>query len=303
MSGLWSKLRELRHDGDFWRRAASFGAQRGPSWFVRYSPPLIGLAWWAALPAARRTVRENLARVRGPQGVVRNTVDTARTFTTFAGCLAETLSNGSPNQREVHARVEGPMNLYRAVREKKGLILATMHTGGWEATGQLLGRELGFEVMVVMRRERDEAARVLQDRAREVSGLKVAHVGDDPLEALPLLRHLKRGGAVAMQLDGVPKGMRSREVTFFGERGRIPEGPLRLAQLSGSPVVPVFCARLGFWRYLVHVDPPFHVERRLGDAMLDAHAQTLADAMARFVDAHPTQWMKFEPLTDAGRGA
>lgn len=286
-----------KHDGDFWRRAAAFGAQRGPGWFLRYSPPLIGLAWWAALPSARRAVRENLLRVRGEGGAVRDTVDTARTFTTFAGCLAETLSNGSPNQGAVHARVDGPLHLYRAVREGKGIILATSHTGGWEATGQLLGRELGLEVMVVMRRERDGAARELQDRAREASGLKVAHVGDDPLEALPLLRHLKGGGAVAMQLDRVPEGMRARDVTIFGARARVPEGPLRLAQLSGAPVVPVFCARLGFRRYLVHAEEGLHVDRRAPDAELDAHAQRLADAMARFVAAHPTQWMKFEPLS------
>lgn len=299
-SPRWPTARALRHDGDLWRRAAAFGSQRGPWWLLRYSPPLIGLAWWALLPTLRHAVRDNLVRVRGDRGRLRDAVDSARTFTTFAGCLAETLAHGSANDAEIQVRLEQPLHLYRAVREQQGVILATAHTGGWEAAGQLLARELGIEVMAVMRRERDDAAGSRQDRARSSARFTIAHVGDDPLEALPLLRHLKRGGAVAMQLDRVPAGMRSVAVRMFGGPGRIPEGTLRLAQVSGSPIVPVFCARLGFRHYLVHADPPLFVDRRADDAALAAQAQLLAGAMARFVERYPTQWLNFERLTTAG---
>lgn len=302
-SPRWPTARALRHDGDLWRRAAAFGSRRGPWWLLRYSPPLIGLAWWAALPALRHAVRDNLVRVRGERGRLHDAVDSARTFTTFAGCLAETLSHGSANEGEIQVSLEQPFHLYRAVREKQGVILATAHTGGWEAAGQLLARELGIEVVAVMRRERDNAARSRQDSARTSAGYTIMHVGDDPLEALPLLRHLEGGGAVAMQIDRVPAGMRSLAVRLFGGQGTIPEGPLRLAQVSGAPIVPVFCARLGFRHYLVHADPPLCVGRRVDAAGLAAQAQVLADAMARFVERYPTQWLNFERLTAAGHGA
>jgi KDO2-lipid IV(A) lauroyltransferase len=73
---------------------------------------------------------------------------------------------------------------------------------------------------------------------------------------------------------------------------------LKLAQITGAPIVPVFSARLGFRRYLVWADPPLELARRASREELDKAAQSLASSMERFVRAHPTQWLAFEPLTD-----
>jgi len=283
----------MRHDSDFWRNLAAFGARRGPQWFLRYSPALIGLVWCAALPSARKRAAQNLERVLGARGKIRSTLDVARTFTTFAGCLAETLAAGSANERPVHAVLEGARHFQIAHARGRGIVLATSHTGGWEATGKLT-QELGVPVLVAMQRERDDRARALHDRAREAAGIRVAHVGDDPLEALPLLSHLKSKGAVALQIDRTPPGMRVRDVEMFGAPAKIPEGVLRLAEISGAPIVPVFSARLGFRRYLVWADPMVEIARRAQGAEMDRAAQALASAMERFVRAHPTQWLSFE---------
>jgi KDO2-lipid IV(A) lauroyltransferase len=58
------------------------------------------------------------------------------------------------------------------------------------------------------------------------------------------------------------------------------------------PIVPLFCARLGFRRYLIELCEPVWVKTR-DPAELDAAAQRIADAMVRFVRAHPTQWLHF----------
>jgi KDO2-lipid IV(A) lauroyltransferase len=287
----------VRHDSGFWRRAAAFGARRGPHWFLRYSPPVIGVLWCAALPRARHAVEANLVRVRGDRGKVRNTLDAARTFATFAGCLAETLAVGSPNEIQVHSVLEGEENFRDALADGHGMVIATLHTAGWEATGSSLTEGLGVEVVVAMQRERDAAARALQDEAREARGVHVVHVGADPLEALPLLSHLKKGGAVALQIDRPVHGMRMQNVTLFDAPSQIPEGPLRLAQLSGAPIVPVFSARVGYRRYFVVAEKPVRVTRRASDGEIAKAAQSLANAFESFVRAHPTQWLTFEPLT------
>jgi KDO2-lipid IV(A) lauroyltransferase len=82
-------------------------------------------------------------------------------------------------------------------------------------------------------------------------------------------------------------------VTLFDAPGTIPEGPLRLAAVAGAPVLPVFCARTGYRRYLIDVRPPIVLSRRPTDAELDAAAQALASEMTRFLRAHPTQWFHF----------
>jgi KDO2-lipid IV(A) lauroyltransferase len=157
-----------------------------------------------------------------------------------------------------------------------------------------VARDLGLQVMIAESPEADPEARRIQDEARSAHGVLVAHVGEDPLAALPLLRHLRGGGAVALQIDRAPPGVRARAVRMFGAPAVVPEGPLRLAALTGAPIVPIFCARIGYRRYVLNVGAAVTLARDAGDAELDDAAQHLADAMQDFVRAHPTDWFAFD---------
>ena len=279
-------------DGSFWRRMARFGA-RGPTWFSRFSPPLIGVAICAFSPRQRRVMRENLRRVRGPRSRLHDTADVARIFATYASCLSEALGGATAGGKLPEAAIDGDEHVRSALGERRGAIFATAHTAGWEVVGPVLRKRRGLPVMIAAAAERDAAARSIQDQARRDQGLEVAHVGDDPFAGLALMRHLREGGIVAMQIDRVPPGQRAREVRLFGESERIPEGPLRLAALTGAPVVPVFTAREGYRRYRVVASPPIRLQRSAGAAEIDAAAQQIADALGGFVRAHPTQWFHF----------
>ncbi len=281
------------YDGAFWRRLAWLGASRGPGWWVRYSPPAFGLAAAIAVPEARRAVAGNLRRARGPVGSVRQALDVARTFVGYAGCLAEVLSNGSKNAAVPELIVHGERNLVVAKARKRGIVMVTAHTAGWELTGPQLLRDHGLDMLMVMEPERSPEARKLHDEARRASGLEVAHVGRDPLAGLPLLAQLRRGGIVAAQIDRMPEGMRGRAVTLFDAPGEVPEGPMRLAQISGAPLLPAFCARMGFRRYRVILGEPIFLPRRPTEAELDDAAQRMADAMTSFLRRYPTQWFDF----------
>jgi len=286
--------RALPHDSAFWRRLAHLGASQGPEWWVRYSPPFFGCAAALALPAARRAVAENLRRVRGARGPITDLLDTAKLFSTYAMCLAEVLSNGSKNGRTPDATIFGASMVEDALAEGRGVIFATAHTAGWELTGPLLARDRHAELVMVMQKERDGEARAVSDDARQQVGVRVVHVGDDPLQSLPLLRHLKGGGVVALQIDRAVPGMRTRQVSLFDAPSAIPEGPLRLAELSGAPIFPIFTARTGYRRYDMKVYPPIRVPRAATEAERDASAQRIADAMTTFVRAHPSQWFRFQ---------
>jgi KDO2-lipid IV(A) lauroyltransferase len=277
----------------FWRKLAQLGATRGPEWFVRYSPPAIGLVACALAGRERRTVAENLRRVRGERGHLRDAIDVAETFTTYASCLAEILGSGSPRGRLPRAVIHGELNVLDAASAGKGVLFATAHTAGWETVGPLLSRDHGLRVMIAEAAEPNAGARAIQDEARRAHGLLVAHVGDDPLSALPLVRHLQAGGVVALQIDRLPGGMRGREVSLFGRRAMIPEGPLRLAMFTGAPLLPIFAARTSYRRYTVVAGRPVRLSRHATDAELGAAAQQLATAMQAFLQEHPTQWFHF----------
>lgn len=285
---------KLALDGAFWRRAALLGATRLPGWFVRWSPPLIGTAIAIASPGARATIRRRLARARGSTNWIQGGCDVVCTFANFASCLTESLSIGSKNRVVPQAIVHRNARAEALLSTSAGIIFATAHTAGWESLGGLLAHEHHRRVMVVVQRERDPGARALQDAIRAQTGVQIVHVGGDPLASLPLMQHLRNGGVVALQIDRVPPHMTGRPVRLFGTPGVIPEGPLRLAQLTGAPIVPVFSSRTGHRRYTVHVCEPVHVARRAGPHALDAAAQELADALGSFVSAHPTQWFAFQ---------
>jgi KDO2-lipid IV(A) lauroyltransferase len=286
-------LRALSLDGELLRRAAWWGS-RGPEWFVRAAPPVVGVVAWALAADERRFVARNLRRMHDGRGSpLRDALDGARTFATYASCLAEILGAGSARGRLPEVVVHGELHVVDAISQRRGLILATAHTAGWETVGPLLTRDLGLRVMIAETPERDSAAREIQDDARRAHGLLVTHVGEDPFSALPLARHLREGGAVALQIDRLPPGQRQRSVTLFGAAGHLPDGPLRLAALTGAPLVPIFAARTGHRRYLVVASPPLRIARDASQAELDQAAQRLADAMQDFVVAHPTQWFHF----------
>jgi len=287
-------MRALSLDGELLRRAARWGSTRGPEWFVRAAPPVVGVLAWALAADERRFVARNLRRMHGGRvRALRDAIDGARTFATYASCLTEILGAGSARGRLPEVVVHGELHVTGAIAAQRGVILATAHTAGWETVGPLLTRDLGLRVMIAETPERDTAARAIQDDARRAHGLLVTHVGADPFSALPLARHLRDGGAVALQIDRLPPGQRRRAVTLFGAPGYIPEGPLRLAALSGAPLVAIFAARTGHRRYLVVASAPLRVARDASQAELDQAAQTLAGAMQDFVVAHPTQWFHF----------
>lgn len=283
-----------RHDSVLWRRAARAGAVYGPDAFVRYSPPLFGLAFGASLPRYRKAVLRNVRLARGRRSPLAESWDVARTFASYAHCLTEAFVTGAERPDRLFVNVLRDEHYVAAISKGRGVIIATAHTGGWQVAGPALGWLHPEEVLVVMQNERDERAQAVQDTARDQEGMRTIYIGTDALSVLPLLSHLRQGGALALQMDRVPVGMRSRMVSFLGEPRAIPEGPLQLAALSGAPIVTVVTRRLDYMCYEVMSTPPIELPRRPTARQLDAAAQAIADALGAYVRENPTQWFNFE---------
>ena len=284
----------LRHDSVLWRRAMRAGVLKGPDAFVRYSPPVFGLLFGALLKKHRRAVQRNIHLALKDAGPVAEAAAVAQVFTNFASCLTEAFLIGSGRPERLSARCVNHDLFQRSSKKGRGVILATAHTGGWQAAGPVLSSVYSADVLMVMQRERDGRAQALQDDARDRAGVRMAHVGGSPFDSLPLLAHLRRGGVLALQVDRVPKGMRGHAVELFGEPFQIPEGPLVLASLSGAPILPVFTRRLGFMEYEVLLGQAIELPRKPSAEVLDRAARHLAGEMERFVRANPTQWFHFE---------
>jgi len=270
---------------------AHWGAQKGPSAFLRWSPKPIGATFGLILADVRRQVVRNLRRVHGRRSVFREQLDALATLANYAACFAEVLAAGRADNAP-KASVIGEEQLRAALR-RGGVVLVTAHVGPWDFTAQLLRSAVEVEVMIVMEPEPNAAAREFQDRLRDERGVKVLHVGAHATDALPLVAHLRKGGVAALQLDRTPPSGRALQVRLFGEPFRVPEGPFRLAALSGAWVVPVFARRRGFFDYELVISEPIELGRRATTEQLQAAAQRAADAMQAFVRETPTQWFHF----------
>jgi KDO2-lipid IV(A) lauroyltransferase len=275
------------------RRLAYAGARFGPRFVIEHSPKLFGTAFALALPETRARVLRNIRRVKGQQSFLEEQRDIVETFTSYAACLAESLGIERSDAQGTELVVHGEAHLKAAMTSARGVILVTGHIGPWDSAARLLAKDFAADVVVVMLAEPDEQARKIHDSVRERTGVRVIHVGEHPLDALPLLRHVRSGGVLAIQLDRAPPGGRFLDVEMFGTPEQIPEGPFRLAALSGAPIVPIFAHRVGYFRYEFSVEPPIWVERAATPRDLAAAASAAAQSMQAFISRHPTEWFHF----------
>ena len=285
--------RALRPDSAFLRRLAYAGARFGPRFVIEHSPKLFGTAFALALPATRGRVLRNLRRIKGQRAFLKEQRDVVETFTSYAACLAESLGIERSDAEGTELVVHGEAHLKAALASARGVILVTAHIGPWDCAARLLAKDFSADVVVVMLAEPDAAARKIHDSVRERTGVRVMHVGDHPLDSLPLLRHVRNGGVLAVQLDRAAPGGRFLDVELFGGIEHVPEGPFRLAALSGAPIVPIFAHRAGYFRYEFSVEAPIWVERAATHPALQAAAAAAARSMQAFISRHPTEWFHF----------
>jgi phosphatidylinositol dimannoside acyltransferase len=245
----------------------------------------------------RQMVERHLRRVYGPDVDGRRLsrlVDQA--FASYARYWAETLRLPGLPREEVMAgaQYEGYEHLEAARAAGRGAILALPHLGGWEWCGTDLGLR-GNPMNVVV--ERLEPADVFEwfVSLREGLGMRVIPAGNGAAAACA--QALNGNQVLCLLADRVVGGAGTVDVNFFGERTRLPAGPVTLALRTGAALLP--CAvyfgsrpddHLGVFR------PPLLIERR-GRLREDVTAGTeqLAREFEGLIRRAPTQWHLMQP--------
>ncbi len=282
------------YDSLWLRRLAYLGARYGSRGFVARSPAVIGTAFSAVLVRHRLAVQRNLRLILGRRDFLSEQRDITRTFSEYAYCLTESLGFERVGKRGIRYAIKGEQHLRSLGEHAPGFVVLTAHAGAWDLAANHLREQLGRPVMIAMRREPNAGARDFQDQLRARRGIEVAHVGENVFEGLALLRHLREGGVIAVQLDRVPAGARELGLTLFGGPFGVPLGPFKLASLAKVPLVPIFCARLGHFEYEVTVSAPIRVGVRPTREQLVVAARYAVTELERFLRQYPTQWFNFE---------
>ncbi len=284
----------LRWDSSFWRQLARAGAVHGPPWFRRWAPAPIGLAFALWPSRQRATLHRRLRAIHGERGFVRDAVEIAGSYVGFAHSLTDSLAITQDAQTLIAVEPDGLHLLQQALAEGRGAIVATAHTAGWEVSLAALRRQCDAPIAVVMREERDRAARQLHATLACSTLLRVVEVGDDPFACLPLVTHLREGGIVAMQVDRCPNGMRCQHAQGEGIPWKLPAGPFVLAAGSGAPIVLALSRRCSYRSYVVHISEPVWLPKRPGNQLVQEAADRIASDLVRFIRTWPAQWFGFD---------
>ncbi len=184
---------------------------------------------------------------------------------------------------------EGREHLDTALRQGRGVVLATGHIGNWELFGASLALN-GYPITVVARELRSRRYNEILCGLRRQVGMQIIFRGESMYRGL---RHLRQNGILAILADvdtKVPGGF----VDFFGRPAFTPYGPAAVALKSGAALIPMFIRRLPGYTHRIHVLRPLDpVRTGSWESDLVANTQRLTTAMEEFIREYPDQWNWF----------
>ncbi len=183
--------------------------------------------------------------------------------------------------------------IFEAKRQGRGIVFAVPHMGNWEIAG-IIANEIGVPVVAIAEDLSNELITQWFVDVRAKFDMDIV-LTTDPQRRSKLVRTLKNRGSIALLADRDVTG-RGIDVEFFGERTSIPAGPVALAEMTNSSLIPVavyFQEGAGH-RIVVHDE----VELPGGDNRAERvarGAQTLAHVLEGMIREAPSQWHLFQP--------
>lgn len=248
----------------------------------------------------RAMITRHLERILG-RPPERAEVD--RAFASYGRYWLESLRLSTLDAGDLEAGMcyEGIGNLEEARGLGRGVIMAMPHLGAWDWGGAWLSAS-GFALTVVAEAlDPPELFEWFSAWRRHV-GMRVVPL--DRSAGSGVVNVLRHGGVVGLLCDRDLTGD-GVEVTFFGERTRLPAGPATLALRTGAPLLPCCVLFEGDHRRGI-VCPPLDTSRR-GALRADVMriTQDMADALAALIRRAPEQWHVFQPNwpSDSGQAA
>jgi KDO2-lipid IV(A) lauroyltransferase len=139
-----------------------------------------------------------------------------------------------------------------AIDGGKGVIFLTPHLGCFEIIAQVIASRAPLTALY--RPPRMAMLEPLLEKARERDGLALAPANLSGVRTL--LKTLRKGGAVGLLPDQVPRAGEGVWTKFFGKPAYTMTLPAKLAQMSGATIILSYAERLSYGKgYAVHFVP------------------------------------------------
>ena len=188
-------------------------------------------------------------------------------------------------------RIEGHDHYTAARSRRRGAIVVTAHMGSFEVGMAALRRQDG-RIHVVFRRDAFGRFERMRSALRAKLGVIEAPVDDGWTIWMRLRDALLADEVVVLQGDRVMPGQKGRPVPVLGADMMLPAGPVKLALVTGAPIVPVFCVQTAAGGIRLCVEPAVDVQSA-GD--VERATEQLAAVLSKYLRAHGDQWLMLQP--------
>lgn len=217
-----------------------------------------------------------------------------REFLRFIGDIAVSQNQPLDHILDRVAGIDGRDHFESALSRQRGIIVATCHLGNFEVGAAAIAERVP-ETHVLFHGDVHGGFEAMRANLHRQLGLTEAHV-ERGLDAWMQLREaLKRGGAVLIQADRCLPGQAGTPTPFLHGHLEVPDGPAKLARITGAPVLPIASCVTENGQVHIQIDPPVdprEAEPEAFDAMLrDRLARFFSDIIAR----QPGQWHVLHP--------
>jgi len=258
-----------------------------------------GLAYRLS-PKLRRTAGDNMRHVLGPDALE------AEVQACVRGICTNMLKNYydlfradrlDADEIKNQVQIEGKEILLDALARGRGVIMVSAHLGNLDLVMHI-PPVYGYSVTGVVEHIKPERVYRYALEQRLSHGLNLIP-SDGPM--IGLIRALKRGEIVGLACDRALTDNGYR-VPFFGSPALLPDGAVRLALRTGTPLLAGFTERLSDDTFRVTIEPVLQPEgvARKGESETEtdvmAAMKQMAVAMERHISQHPEQWTLSVPV-------
>ena len=199
--------------------------------------------------------------------------------------------------------IDGLNYVRESLQKKKGAILVTAHLGYPRLIAPIL-RLHGIEADQVVSGRADRIDRIRERNERVAKsgsltralfrrlegGLERPYDIVAGLDARPIFSALSQNHAITIPGEGM-RATEFAELTLFGRPFPIPTGFMKIAMITGTPVLPVFALNGGGGRSIyLRIDPPLKIEH---GQTVEQNLQTWTQALNEQLGRTPHLWTRW----------
>ncbi|MFA6549068.1 MAG: lysophospholipid acyltransferase family protein [Candidatus Margulisiibacteriota bacterium] len=176
--------------------------------------------------------------------------------------------------------------LDKALAEKKGVIILTMHYGNYESSGNAVAH-LGYRVTNVLRDDKNDPLMAIVNHSRRIGGIKLVNTEEDNMFT-EAAKALERNEIVGILIDTGALESRHEYIDFLDKKVPVATGWLTLAQRVACPVLSLITVRQGNVNHVIIFEAD-HVTRDNRQTII----QKFSRGFEKFVREHPEYWLMF----------